>query len=75
MRHVFHWRDASKEEPSVEGWWSDRVLIVPKSSGDFGEAEIGYYLGGDRWEYAHTSPEFTTDSVAYWAYIPEPPNE
>ena len=68
-----YWYDPRDEMPSVEPFV--RLLIVPKSTDNWGEPEIGYYLGNDRWEYAHTSPEFTTDSVAYWAYIPEPPNE
>ena len=68
-----YWYDPRDEMPRVESFV--RLLIVPKSTDNWGEPEIGHYIGDDQWEYAHSSPAFTTDSVAFWAYIPEPPNE
>jgi hypothetical protein len=68
------WRRPSEEMP-IYDYCENDLLIVPKNSNDWWEMQLGHYLGDDKWEYKHSSPGFTTDSVAFWAYIPEPPND
>ena len=73
-RRWFTWRDPRSEMPDADDMHFTKLLVCAKGTDRPQEPMMARWEGGDEWEYLHSSPAFTTDSVAYWAYIPEPPN-
>ena len=71
---MLKWRRPSEKMPEADDILA-HLLIVVKGRNGHQDPQIGCYLGGNRWEYKNSSPSFTSKDVAYWAYIPEPPND